>query len=255
LALFRRIDQGDPSLGTPRYNGGLFDPATSDNQFLDKHRLSDWAVARAADILVRDAGQPVDYAYIGVRNLGAIYEGLLENNLRVVDAAAGQVELSTIRGTEGYRSYYTPTTSWSTFIQHTLDPILAERDAAFRAAMDRCAALRRRLKNVSAPGSAHVLREQLEEVEREAREAFLSIKVLDPAMGSGTLGKCGGPPDRRHHPAHAGISRRAPGRAWEWNPIQALIERVRRDILAEMARQGIAVDPARLDDTALLTGW
>ena len=40
---------------------------------------------------------------------------------------------------------------------------------------------------------------------------------------------------------------------WDWNPIQRLIERVRREILAEMARQGIAVDPARLDDTALLT--
>jgi hypothetical protein len=40
-------------------------------------------VARAVDILVRDAGQPVDYAYISVRNLGAIYEGLLENKLAV----------------------------------------------------------------------------------------------------------------------------------------------------------------------------
>mgnify|MGYP001826427491 CR=1 FL=1 len=36
---------------------------------------------------MRDAGEPVDYAYISVRNLGAIYEGLLENKLRVVDAA------------------------------------------------------------------------------------------------------------------------------------------------------------------------
>ena len=34
LALFRRIDQGDPSLGIPRYDGGLFNPATPDNQFL-----------------------------------------------------------------------------------------------------------------------------------------------------------------------------------------------------------------------------
>ena len=40
---------------------------------------------------------------------------------------------------------------------------------------------------------------------------------------------------------------------WDWNPVQRLIERMRREILAEMARQGIAIDPARLDDTALLT--
>ena len=81
LALFSRIDKGDPSLAIPRYDGGLFNPATSDNQFLAQHKLSDRAVARAVDILVRDAGQPVDYAYISVRNLGSIYEGLLENRL------------------------------------------------------------------------------------------------------------------------------------------------------------------------------
>ena len=40
---------------------------------------------------------------------------------------------------------------------------------------------------------------------------------------------------------------------WDWNPVQRLIERMRREILADMARQGIAIDPARLDDTALLT--
>ncbi|MCB0240221.1 MAG: hypothetical protein KDH08_16600, partial [Anaerolineae bacterium] len=41
--------------------------------------------------------------------------------------------------------------------------------------------------------------------------------------------------------------------AWQWNPIQRLIERVRGEILDEMARQGIDVDAGRLDDTALLT--
>jgi hypothetical protein len=40
---------------------------------------------------------------------------------------------------------------------------------------------------------------------------------------------------------------------WAWNPVQRLIEKVRQEILDEMAGQGIAVDPLRLDDTALLT--
>jgi hypothetical protein len=40
---------------------------------------------------------------------------------------------------------------------------------------------------------------------------------------------------------------------WTWNPIQALVERVRGEILAEMHRQGIEVAAERLDDTALLT--
>ncbi len=40
---------------------------------------------------------------------------------------------------------------------------------------------------------------------------------------------------------------------WDWNPVQRLIERMRGEIGAEMARQGITIDPARLDDTSLLT--
>ena len=38
-----------------------------------------------------------------------------------------------------------------------------------------------------------------------------------------------------------------------WNPLYALIETVRGEIVGELARQGIAVDANRLDDTALLT--
>ncbi|GIK38000.1 MAG: hypothetical protein BroJett011_18330 [Chloroflexota bacterium] len=255
LALFRRIDQGDPSLGIPRYNGGLFNPATSENQFLTQHKLSDRAVARAADILVRDAGQPVDYAYISVRNLGAIYEGLLENKLRVVDAAGGQVELINDKGErKASGSYYTPDYIVEYIVQHTLEPILAERDGQFQAAMDRCGDLRRQLAHTADPSANRLLRGQLEQAERDAREAFLGIKTLDPAMGSG------------HFLVNAvdhltdGIIQRLqtyhdaqPDVPWEWNPIQQLIERVRQDILAEMERQGIGVDPARLDDTALLT--
>ena len=51
LALFRRIDRGDPSLGIPRYDGGLFSAATPENRFLERHKLSDRAVARAVDIM------------------------------------------------------------------------------------------------------------------------------------------------------------------------------------------------------------
>ena len=255
LALFHRVDQGDPSLGVPRYNGGLFDPASPDNQFLERHRLSDRVVARAVDILVRDAGRPVDYAYISVRNMGAIYEGLLENRLRVVDAAAGRVELVNDKGErKATGSYYTPDYIVEYIVGHTLDPILAGRDGDFRAAMDRCAGLRRRLRRISDPAKVRLLRDQLRQAERDAREAFLGIKVCDPAMGSG------------HFLVNAvdhltdGIIQRMqayhdehPSVPWEWNPIQRLIERVRVEILEEMARQEIVVDLDRLDDTALLT--
>lgn len=151
-------------------------------------------------------------------------------------------------------SYYTPDYIVNYIVQHTLEPILDERETLFRAAMDRCADLRRRLERTSDPAAVQVLREQLDGAEREAREAFLGIKVCDPAMGSG------------HFLVNAvdfltdGIIRRMqayhddhPDVPWEWNPVQRLVGRVREEILAEMARQGVEVDRARLDDTAILT--
>jgi hypothetical protein len=255
LALFSRIDQGDPSLGVPRYNGGLFNPASPENQFLAQHKLSDRAVARAVDILVRDAGQPVDYAYIGVRNLGAIYEGLLENRLRVIDAAAGRVELVNDKGErKASGSYYTPDYIVEYIVQHTLEPILVEREIAFSAAMDRCAGLRRQLQRAPDKTAVSLLRGQLDEAERDAREAFLGIKALDPAMGSGHFLV-----NAVDHLTDGIIQRlqtyhdRHPDIPWAWNPIQKLVETLREQILAEMERQGIALDPERLDDTALLT--
>ena len=289
LALFRRIDQGDSSLGVPRYDGGLFNASTPDNQFLARHKLSDRAVARAVDILVRDAGQPVDYAYISVRNLGAIYEGLLENKLALTSPPTpsplpitgeergqrGEVALASpptpsplpITGEErvilvndkGERkatgSYYTPDYIVEYIVRHTLDPILDARSQRFATAMERCVDLRRQLgrSNLTA-GETKVLRAQLDAAEHDGREAFLGIKVCDPAMGSGHFlvnavdHLTDGIIERlqAYHDSHSDVP-------WAWNPLQGLIERVRADILAEMARQGIAVDVARLDDTALLT--
>ncbi|MBC8446827.1 MAG: Eco57I restriction-modification methylase domain-containing protein [Chloroflexi bacterium] len=260
LALFHRVDQGDPSLGIPRYNGGLFNPASPENRFLEEHKLSDRVVARAVDTLIRDAGQPVDYAYISVRNLGAIYEGLLENKLHISPLPLGEgpgvrVELINDKGErKASGSYYTPDYIVKYIVQHTLEPILDEREARFAAAMDRCADLRRQLQRTSDTTAVGLLRERLDEAERQAREAFLGIKVCDPAMGSG------------HFLVNAvdhltdGIIQRMqtyhddhPHVLWKWNPIQQLIERLQDEILAEMGRQGIAVDERRLDDTALLT--
>jgi len=261
LALFRRIDRGDPSLGIPRYDGGLFSAASPENRFLERHKLSDRVVARAVDIMVRDAGEPVDYAYISVRNLGTIYEGLLENRLVVIDRDAISpqrwhlVQLVNDRGERKLSgSYYTPNFIVEYNVSQTLDPILDERATRFTATMDRIAGLHKQLSHALDKTTNQRLQAELVRAEREALEAFLGIKVCDPAMGSG------------HFLVNAvdhltdGIIRRMqvyhdthPDVPWAWNPVQRLIELVRREILAEMAGQGIAVEASRLDDTALLT--
>jgi hypothetical protein len=132
--------------------------------------------------------------------------------------------------------------------------VLDERQPVFEAAMLRCAELRGKLAKTLDAGANRQLRGQLDAAEAAAREAFLGIKVCDPAMGSGHFlvnavdFLADGIIQRMqaYHDSHADVP-------WEWNPILQLAAAVRRDIVAEMARQGISLDPARLDDTSLLT--
>lgn len=96
--LFRVIDVGDADLNVPRYNGGLFlsepkeddaSPEAEAARFLLKNRVADAPLALAIDRLARDEDDkskaliPIDYKSLGVRQLGSIYEGLLEFRLRV----------------------------------------------------------------------------------------------------------------------------------------------------------------------------
>lgn len=256
LALFWRVNDGDPALGIPHYNGGLFSPLTPENHFLKNHKLSDRSVARVVDLLVRDQGEPVDYAYISVRNLGAIYEGLLENKLTLVPAPTGLKAI--LINDKGERkatgSYYTPDYVVEYIVKNTLDPVLEARQADYEKAMGQVTTLRQKLANTADPATNRLLQGQLEGAERQAREAFLGIKVLDPAMGSGHFlvnavdHLTDGIIDhmQTYHDAH-------PEARMEWDPIQQLIERVRAQILEEMASQGLSLDARRLDDTALLT--
>ena len=96
--LFAVIDKGEKSLNVPVYNGGLFisDPDRDDEtpearnaRFLLASKVPDRHLALALDLLARDDDEKtfkrafIDYKSLGVRQLGSIYEGLLEFHLRV----------------------------------------------------------------------------------------------------------------------------------------------------------------------------
>jgi hypothetical protein len=98
--LFRALDEGDASVNVPFYDGGLFltrpeaadsSPEAAVSRFLSDHKIPDRYLARALDLLARavdDKRQSLvftDYKSLGVRQLGSIYEGLLEFKLRVAD--------------------------------------------------------------------------------------------------------------------------------------------------------------------------
>ena len=98
LDLFSVIELGSRELNVPLYNGGLFmtKPDSGDHtqegetaRFLASHKIPDRYLALGLDLLARDIDDKrqdlvfIDYKSLGVRQLGSIYEGLLEFRVRV----------------------------------------------------------------------------------------------------------------------------------------------------------------------------
>ena len=175
LNLFRIIDQGDPSIGLPPYNGGLF--AREAAPLLETVRLPDDAVAPVIHDLshARDAyGERrfVNYRDMSVQQLGSLYERLLERE--------------PVRGGDGIEirpnpyarkdsgSFYTPQELVDLIVERTLKPLAEERLKAFEEKAEK-------LKSDRRPRAQR----QAELLKLDPAEAVLDLKVLDPAMGSG----------------------------------------------------------------------
>ena len=184
VEVYRLISEGDPHLGIPAYNGGLFDDGK--HPFLTEKRVGDSYLAQAIDLLARTQASSktgrgfVTYGDLGVRELGSIYEGLLEHQPRIAEETMvviregnrervvpvgeakgkkaldhyyeGQVYLTLHQGERrATGSYYTPDYIVKYIVHNTIGPLLDE------------------------------LREQ----GKDLLDGILSLKVLDPAMGSG----------------------------------------------------------------------
>ncbi len=201
--LFVLIDQGSQGQGIPKsdlyipaYNGGLFrtspDADDSDEaQFLAKHEVGDAYIAEVIELLTRhDASERdgkvfVDYSSLDERNLGSIYEGLLEYKLDIADepltvedgeyVTAGEGKEVTVEEGEVYLrtddgerkatgSYYTPEYIVEYIVDETLGPLVEE--------------IREDLLAQSARGDERGFAE-------EFADQIFDLTVLDPAMGSG----------------------------------------------------------------------
>ena len=101
--LFNVIDQGSASYNVPAYNGGLFmtDPDPNADgmeaetaRFLQRAKLPDRYLALGLDLMARDVdAKRGDLGKsLGVRQLGSIYEGLLEFKLRIAPERMAVVE-------------------------------------------------------------------------------------------------------------------------------------------------------------------
>ena len=173
--LCRQVDQGDPTIGLPPYNGGLF--ARQAAPILERVRLSDAVLAPIIHNLSRtrdDSGRRfVNYRDMTVQQLGSIYERLLEREpTRTPDGQIVVRPNSYARKDSG--SFYTPQPLVDLIVERTLTPLLDERKAAFQA---KAAAL----QSDTRPKAARVA--DLRPLDPAA--AALDLKLLDPAMGSG----------------------------------------------------------------------
>ena len=198
--LFKLVDEGSESFGIPKteyyipaYNGGLFDPEKHPD--LEKWGIADRYLADAIDLLSRSKLSEghrdfVDYSTLEIRNLGSIYEGLLEYKLKVAESDlvvsdsewvtldaynssrkqkktftdfaendrvnAGNLYLATDKGErKSSGSYYTPDYIVNYIVKNTIGPVVEQK---WKDALER---------------------------NEKCIDATLSINVLDPAMGSG----------------------------------------------------------------------
>ena len=176
--LFTLINGDDEELNArcrvPRYNGGLFDPNRTAG-LRKKWRVGDYTLTEVlkqlvfsplptaeGETLAVNFEEFIDYAELEVRQLGSIYEGLLEHRLETTKGGRLKLTLGNHERKET-GSYYTPDYIVKYIVSQTLKPLLhlIENSERINSAKSRD------LKDNS------------------FADAVLNLKVLDPAMGSG----------------------------------------------------------------------
>jgi hypothetical protein len=169
-ASFRLLQSGSQAAGVFAYDGRLFEeretPIATAGSIANRHVLR--AVKALTTVEIGGLRQYVDYAHLGVEELGAVYESLLPYALRLTVTPLRTTDGHTVPGGSVY-----------------LDPVSTERadlgahytrpelvDFVLELSLDRLIAERL----------------QAAAVDHEAREAaLLGIRVLDPACGSGAF--------------------------------------------------------------------
>jgi len=179
--LFRLINQGSELLGIYAYNGGLFDPQL--HPLLERWQIGDRYLAEALELLacteVKGRRGFLDYSALDVRELGSIYEGLLEHRLVLRGGSLEWEKDRSERKKTG--SYYTPEYIVQYIVEQTVGPLVDEIQSGLKANLDE---LTEKIRHARGE-NRKLLSKKKETFLRDARVRVLNLKVLDPAMGSG----------------------------------------------------------------------
>ncbi len=271
--LFTFIDKGDSTLRVPPYNGGLFKPGVY--PFLDTHKVADAFLAPALDKLARQEDEDgklrfVDYKYLTVRELGAVYEGLLEFSLKVAEEdlvvvkdddrevykpkaklTAKEKPVAEVPKGKPYLvndkterhasgSYYTPDYVVEYIVRRALEPVVAKRREALEKVLTEYAHWSK--KQDKRPTKQNV--ERLTELRHKALDTLLDVKVVDPAMGSGHF-LVGAVDFLSERFANLITELRA-------EPITDALAGLRDEIKAQMKQYGLELKDEQLSDINLL---
>ncbi|MFM9852174.1 MAG: Eco57I restriction-modification methylase domain-containing protein [Sphingomonadaceae bacterium] len=235
--LSRIIDKGDSAVGIPPYNGGLF--AGENTPLLDTIRIPDSVMAPALDALSyeRSTGEKryINYRDLSVQQLGSIYERLLEFEI-VRDKSGALAVRPNLFARKNSGSYYTPDALVGLILDETLEPLITERLEAFRTALGK----------LKPKDAEDYQRGELKDA--DPADAILSLRVCDPAMGSGhflvslvdTLAD---------HVLDAMAEAAALGADLQYtSPLATKIDDIRRTILKNARDANWTIDEAQLDD-------
>ncbi len=221
--LCRIVGEGDPRIGLPPYNGGLFDRRRM--PLLERIRIGDDVMSEVIDILSYEGPgrRYINYRDLGVGQLGSIYERLLEQEIAREEGGIAIRPNLFARKSSG--SYYTPDDLVGVVLRETLDPLI---DARLDAFMDAARAGEKSLERL------------------DPAEAILLLKVCDPSMGSGHF--LVGVVDYLSDRTLAAIADAEAAVDGYRSPLNARIADIRRTVLANAEAGSWTIDPERLDD-------
>ncbi|GCE14294.1 Eco57I restriction-modification methylase domain-containing protein [Tengunoibacter tsumagoiensis] len=301
--LFRAVDKGDPQFNLPTYNGGLFltesslaapvrtleewerlidtlSPQELDTYLLSSYPISDRHLVSGLDKLARNLDPKshklvqIDYKSLGVRQLGSIYEGLLEFKLRVATEEMVEVKgaivparkapparkYASVKGpNDAYiendrsdrkstGSYYTPDYIVEYIVEQTVGPILDAKEQLliprFRQIEEKVVRQKRDNKEFERRQIRPKQIILLGPEELQLVDEFFDIKVLDPAMGSG------------HFLVETVdyITRRMLKflERYPNNPIRRTLKEIELAIASDVEQQEVSIDRNRLTEINLL---
>jgi len=224
-ALFDLVDAGHARYGVPAYNGGLF--SSEQHPFLTEKAIADRQLAQVIDKVSRTIDPQnrqaglfrVDYRDLAIRQLGSVYEGLLEMQPRYASQPLAIIKSVPRAGTftekfhplsteipKGFRdtgrrvpvgtiyletdkgerratgSYYTPDHIVDHIVQNTLGPLCARIQKQITTEIQ---AIKTEVAKTGNNTRKHELTRKLDEIQGAFGDRVLALKILDPAMGSG----------------------------------------------------------------------